>query len=121
MKDNKNREKLRSTCADPVSVQFMYVAPSARSVAIAGTFNNWQPSTKAMLDSGSGHWLKEVFLAPGTYEYCLVVDGEWMPDPRARETVPNPFGGRNSVLRVLGFSETSHLTDAENIPYRIGE
>jgi hypothetical protein len=39
-------------------------------------------------------------LAPGTYEYCLVVDGQWMPDPLAKETVPNPFGGRNSVLKV---------------------
>jgi len=33
---------------------------------------------------------------------CLVVDGEWMPDPLARATVPNPFGGQNSVLNVKG-------------------
>jgi hypothetical protein len=46
-------------------------------------------------------------LAPGTYEYCLVVDGQWMPDPLARETVPNPFGGRNSVLKVAGLPEES--------------
>jgi hypothetical protein len=51
---------------------------------------------------GNGHWLKESALAPGTYEYCLVVDGQWMADPHASETVPNPFGGKNSVLKVAG-------------------
>jgi len=31
-----------------------------------------------------GNWWKETSLAPGTYEYCLVVDGPWLPDPKAR-------------------------------------
>ena len=44
--------------------------------------------------------MTELLLAPGVYEYCLVVDGEWMADPSTEESVPNPFGGRNSVLRV---------------------
>jgi hypothetical protein len=30
----------------------------------------------------------------------MVVDGHWMPDPSARDSRPNPFGGRNSVLNV---------------------
>jgi hypothetical protein len=64
---------------------------------LAGTFNHWQPEAKTLHSSGVGHWWKETALAPGTYEYCLVVDGQWMPDPLARESVPNPFGGRNSV------------------------
>jgi len=34
------------------------------------------------------------------YEYRILVDGEWMSDPHAVETVPNPFGGLNSILRV---------------------
>ena len=46
----------------------------------------------------------------------LVVDGEWMPDPRARETVPNPFGGRNSLLKVASSLEPSPLADAEYLP-----
>jgi hypothetical protein len=52
---------------------------------------------------------------PGTYKYCLVVDGEWMPDPLARETVHNPYGGRNSVLRVAGTVEATHLGTAETM------
>ena len=47
-----------------------------------------------------GHWMKELALPPGRYEYRLVVDGESMPDPLVHETAPNPFGGLNSVLKV---------------------
>lgn len=39
-------------------------------------------------------------LAPGAYEYRFVVDGEWVTDPRSKETVANPFGGHNTILRV---------------------
>lgn len=47
-----------------------------------------------------GRWVKELILLPGTYEYLFLVDGQWMPDPSAKETVPNPYGGVNSVVTV---------------------
>ena len=47
-----------------------------------------------------GKWITELMLPPGRYEYLFVVDGVWLPDPAAAETVPNPYGGRNSVLTV---------------------
>ena len=56
--------------------------------------------------------MKETVLPPGTYEYCLVVDGHWIADPLAVETVPNPFGGRNSLLKVAASPEASHRVDA---------
>ena len=68
--------------------------------------------------AGNGRWFKETALAPGAYEYCLVVDGQWVTDPRATETVPNPFGGRNSVLRVASSPEAAHRADAENLPLK---
>jgi 1,4-alpha-glucan branching enzyme len=106
--------------ADPqlVPVSFEFTHRTATSVAVAGTFNDWHPTTKSMHPSGKGHWLKETALAPGTYEYCLVVDGQWMPDPLARETVPNPFGGRNSVLKVASSPEAAHLANAINLPLK---
>lgn len=55
-----------------------------------------------MISLGEGRWFKELVLAPGFYEYRLVVDGEWIPDPSADETTSNPFGGINSVLKVNG-------------------
>ncbi len=77
-----------------------FTHPTAVAVCVAGTFNDWRPEATPMVSMGDGRWMKQLVLAPGSYEYCLVVDGEWMPDPLAKETAPNPFGGVNSVLRV---------------------
>ena len=37
----------------------------------------------------------------------------WMPDPKAKDSVPNPFGGRNSVLKVASSPEAVHCVQAE--------
>ena len=72
--------------------------PGAQSVAIAGSFNSWQPEQAKT--TGNGGWVKELAIAPGRYEYMFVVDGQWMADPNAKEFAPNPFGGQNSVLVI---------------------
>ena len=72
--------------------------PGAQSVAIAGSFNSWQPEQAKT--TGNGGWVKELSIAPGRYEYMFVVDGQWMADPNAKEFAPNPFGGQNSVLVI---------------------
>jgi 1,4-alpha-glucan branching enzyme len=100
MKHNHNHDNSPDTASELLPVRFEFNHPTATTVCIAGTFNHWQPTAKPMHSSGNGHWLKESALPAGTYEYCLVVDGQWMPDPLAKESVPNPFGGRNSVLHV---------------------
>jgi len=85
----------------PIAITTLeYNHPTAAAISVAGTFNDWRPGAAPMISLGAGRWIKALALPPGTYEYRLVVDGEWMPDPRARETVANPFGGLNSVLRV---------------------
>ena len=84
------------------SVRLEFVHPAAKSVSVAGTFNDWRPGITEMVPVGEGRWLKELILPPGVYEYRLVVDGKWMADPRASETASNPFGEMNSVLRVNG-------------------
>jgi len=118
MKHKHNHDNARGADLQLVPVRFEFTHPTARTVSVAGTFNEWHPTTKSMHPSGNGHWLKETALAPGAYEYCLVVDGEWMSDPLAQETVPNPFGGKNSVLKVTSSSAAIHLTDAENLPLK---
>jgi 1,4-alpha-glucan branching enzyme len=100
MKHNNNHDNAPGADSQLVPIRFEFTDATAHSVCVAGTFNHWQPESKTLHPSGIGHWYKETALAPGTYEYCLVVDGHWMPDPLAGETVPNPFGGRNSVLKV---------------------
>jgi hypothetical protein len=77
-----------------------FVNPAAKKVCVAGSFNNWQPERTPLKSSGNGRWLGDLKVAPGRYEYLFVVDGQWLPDPNARESVQNPFGGKNSVLTV---------------------
>ena len=81
-------------------IHFEFASPTAESVAIADSFNDWQPNATPMIALGQGRWAKDLALPPGDYEYCLVVDGQWTPDPLAAECAPNPFGGVNSVRKV---------------------
>jgi 1,4-alpha-glucan branching enzyme len=116
MKHNKNHDNAPNEGPQLVPVRFEFTDPKATTVSVAGTFNQWKPEAKTLHAAGVGHWIKETALAPGTYEYCLVVDGQWMPDPLANETVPNPFGGRNSVLKVFSSPNAAHLANAEFMP-----
>lgn len=118
MKHNHNHNNAPNAGPKLVPVRFEFTHPTATTVCIAGCFNHWQPEAKTLHSSGAGNWWKETSLAPGTYEYLLVVDGHWMPDPLARETVANPFGGRNSVLKVASSPAAAHLADAENLPLK---
>ena len=116
MKHNQNLDN--TAVPQLVPVRFEFTSLTAITICIAGAFIQWRPEAKTLHSSGAGNWWKETSLAPGIYEYCLIVDGQWMPDPRARESVPNPFGGRNSILTVADSPETKHLADAENLPLK---
>ncbi|MDX2108854.1 MAG: glycogen-binding domain-containing protein [Verrucomicrobiota bacterium] len=100
MKHSNHHDTSRNTGSQLVPVHFEFNHPTASTVCIAGTFNDWQADAKPMHSLGDGRWMKESALAPGTYEYCLVVDGQWLPDPQAEECIPNPYGGLNSILIV---------------------
>ena len=117
MKHNHNHDNAPNAGPQLVPVHFEFTHPTATTVCVAGCFNHWQPEAKALHPSGGGRWLKETALAPGTYEYCFVVDGKWMPDPLAKDQVPNPFGGTNSVLNVLKSPEAV-LLDSKNLPQK---
>jgi 1,4-alpha-glucan branching enzyme len=118
MKHNHNHDNAQNVGLKLVPVRFEFTSPTAKTVSLAGSFNHWQPEAKTLHSSGAGNWWKETALAPGSYEYCLVVDGQWMPDPRATESVANPYGGRNSVLHVASSPEAAHLAAAENLPLK---
>ena len=118
MKHNNNHDNSRNAEPQLEPVHFEFTHSTAASVCIAGTFNDWHPEAKTMHPAGGGRWLKETALPPGNYEYCLVVDGRWIPDPLAKETVPNPFGGRNSILKVARPPEAAHLANAKHEPLK---
>lgn len=81
-------------------VSFELVKPDAKRVCVAGTFNDWKPEAAPLAPAGNGRWAADLPVKPGRYEYLFVVDGQWLPDPNAKESVQNPFGGRNSVFGV---------------------
>lgn len=85
----------------------------ASSVSVAGSFNDWNPQFAPMTRESLDHWVRTIPLSEGVYEYCLVVDGEWILDPLNQFSVENPFGGRNSVFTVEPLDQTSHNRDAE--------
>ena len=82
-----------------VQVDFGLVASEAKSVSLAGSFNGWDPTVTPLMKV-DGAWHVKVGLPRGRHEYRFMVDGQWMPDPGARESVLNPFGSVNSVLSV---------------------
>ena len=81
-------------------IELTLLMPQARSVAVAGTFNDWEAKRTPMSPSLGGAWKTTVWLPAGRYEYRFVVDGQWINDPDARECVHNAFGSTNSVLVV---------------------
>jgi hypothetical protein len=88
--------------ADPsrVKVTFALLEPAAKHVSVRGDFNGWSPDATPMKRHDDGHWETSVSLAPGRYEYKFFVDGQWVPDPLARENVWNHHGTLNSIVVV---------------------
>jgi hypothetical protein len=82
-------------------VKFVLFAPAARQVALAGTFNAWDPNATPLRRVGSdGVWTVTIALPVGQHQYGFVVDGQrWVPDPAA-PAIDDGFGRRNSVLSV---------------------
>jgi len=88
--------------AESPKARLELLKPEAQAVFVAGSFNNWNPTKTPLRRSADGKWVGELSGISGRHEYLFVVDGQWLPDPNARENVQNPFGGRNSVLVVTG-------------------
>ena len=81
-------------------VVFTYVDTSARSVSLAGEFNDWNATANPMQRDPSGLWTVALPLKPGKYQYKFVVDGSWKQDPANPDGADDTFGGKNSVKTV---------------------
>jgi hypothetical protein len=76
---------------------------AAATVWLTGDFVAWGGTPAAgaieMTRGVDGVWRVNVGFAPGMYQYKYIVDGsQWIPDPGNAETVPDGFGGVNSVF-----------------------
>jgi len=97
-KSKSESAKAGSSAMNQVSLQLN--KPGAKIVCVAGSFNEWKPEKTPLVSLGNGRWAGDLTVKPGRHEYLFVVDGQWLPDPNAKENVQNPFGGKNSVLLV---------------------
>lgn len=83
------------------AILFSLETSPGHTVAVAGSFNDWDPAAAVMeYDAGKHVYKVVVLLSPGEYEYKFVVDGEWILDESNPSFYPNDFGTLNSVLMV---------------------
>lgn len=73
--------------------------PDAKLVTLAGSFNNWN-NLHTFFHKNGHVWECYIDLAPGTYDYKIIIDGKWMLDPANTSTRKDENGYVNSVLVV---------------------
>lgn len=95
-------------------------APEAQEVFLAGSFNDWNPSTIRMERDSDGSWIAIVPLTAGRHEYKFVIDGRWCCNPGGTEFeeacpghVRNSLGTLNCVIDVNGESDTAPASPRE--------
>lgn len=84
---------------------------NAKSVILAGSFNNWNRQKLKMNRTLSG-WELPVYLPEGTYAYKFIIDGQWINDPANKNLRSDASGNMNSfmgigdtlVFRLKGFT-----------------
>ena len=85
-----------------IPVQFVLVAPEARSVAVVGDFNNWGLNDTALVaENHNGVWSVSASVHTGVHRYAFLVNGkEWVADPTAPRAADDDFGQPSSALVV---------------------
>ena len=81
-------------------MEFSCSAADADVVALASSFNDWDPE-KHLMFRRNGVFSLAILLAPGKYEYKFVVDGKWEIDNENPRFTANDFGTLNSVCEIL--------------------
>jgi 1,4-alpha-glucan branching enzyme len=88
--------------ATPAGVRFTMTDAEARSVTLAGSFNQWSTSSHPLArERSSGVWTVVVALPPGEHLFIYFVNGErWVSPPLAEDYADDGFGARNGVVLV---------------------
>ena len=69
----------------------------AKTIFLAGDFNDWSANTFAMKRVGD-EWLLNVHLYQGKHLYKFIVDGKWILDPVNKLWEQNEYNTGNSVF-----------------------
>ena len=81
-------------------VDFIYMAPEAKSVALIGDFNKWEPNAHPMTRMPDGGWRIRVELPHGHHQYLFLVDGKPTLDPNAMGKVHNERDETVSLIAI---------------------
>lgn len=85
-----------------VLARFAFSDPEARSVALIGDFNHWDPSVTPLSRGANGSWARTLRLPAGRYEYAFLVDGKrWITD-RFAPSSHDAFDVQSSVFTANG-------------------
>ena len=99
-KIKKPAKKTKPESQQERKLELKFYAPEARTVTVAGEFNDWDTGVLPMKKTKDGTWKAKIKLSPGRYEYRIFVDGAWAEVIPDVEIVPNPFGTYNFVVNV---------------------
>lgn len=89
---------------------FRFYHPRASQVAVVGDFNDWNITHDQMMKRGE-FWEITLYLEEGRYEYKFFADGRYHQDPANPLSVPDPYGGSNSLLMIGMEDQTSPRID----------
>ena len=89
----------RAPADTPNGVRFTLANAAAKSVSVAGNFNEWSTTANPLARSGKV-WTAVVTLPPGEHLFMFVVDGKWIAPPLAEDFADDGFGAKNGVVIV---------------------
>jgi len=72
---------------------------NAKTVFLAGDFNNWDPKAYPMKKE-KDDWIFPVHLSVGKHLYKFIVDDKWINDPDNPLWEQNEYGTGNSILWI---------------------
>jgi 1,4-alpha-glucan branching enzyme len=105
MKTDKNDNAAEQSTGE--CTEFVVYDPEAKTVSVAGTFNDWRVDANPLTRDAEGTWRLSLNLPPGRYEYKFIVDGKWCCEPGSDPAYDgrggcacNDYGTMNRVLEV---------------------
>lgn len=124
--DVRSESCVAGTCqADPCSLRTFYLPAGGvdyGAVVVAGSFNGWAATAEAggwpmsyvpELDA----WVTKRVMSDGEHAYKLVADGgTWLQDPGNPSSVPDGFGGFNSLVVVACEGVSDPVGGAVDLP-----
>ena len=88
---------VRSRSRTGTRVTFALADNKAKSVALVGSFSDWQPTPMRRAENG---WSIDLELKAGSHQFAFLVDGEWVVPKGAPGIIDDGFGRQNATVVI---------------------